>query len=101
MIRRPIQSLPSMMNAAHTLHTATLMPDGTVLVVRGGGLNGSDQMASTERFQPASRTWLSVTSMPTARSFHVASLLPGGGVLVAGGRSQPGGTVALAEIFHA
>jgi hypothetical protein len=77
------------------------MPDGAVLVVGGGSLDGSDQVASAEWYHPATRTWTQVTSMRTTRSFHVASLLPDGRVLVAGGRSHGGSSVALTELFHA
>jgi N-acetylneuraminic acid mutarotase len=64
-------------------HTATLLQDGTVLVV--GGYNGSSTFASAERYYPASGTWVPAGSMATARLSHSATLLPNGKVLVAGG----------------
>jgi hypothetical protein len=77
------------------------MPDGTAVLVGGGSLDGSDEMAAAERFEPATGAWVPVTSMRTARSFHVATLLADGRVLVAGGRSQGSRSVALAELFRA
>ena len=63
-------------------HTATLLPNGKVLVV--GGYNGS-QLASAELYDPASGLWTATGSLTTARQDHTATLLPNGKVLVAGG----------------
>lgn len=42
------------MNVARALHTATLLPDGRVLVAGGIGSGGSDALASAELFDPSS-----------------------------------------------
>jgi len=57
-------------------HTATLLPDGRVLVAGGG---------SAELYDPASGTWRATGKMIEQRYFHTATLLPDGRVLVAGG----------------
>ncbi|XXY44649.1 kelch repeat-containing protein [Sorangium sp. So ce269] len=62
-------------------HTATLLPDGLVLVTGGGG-------KSAERYDPAVDTWLPTSSMEHARSGHTATLLTSGEVLVAGGQGR-------------
>ena len=62
-------------------HTATLLPNGKVLVA-GGGQRFS---ASAELYDPASGTWTATGSLATARYGHTATLLPNGKVLVAGG----------------
>src|SRR5213076_2153914 len=64
-------------------HTATLLPNGKVLVAGGGDINGI--RASAELYDPASGTWSATGSLATARSGHTATLLPNGKVLVAGG----------------
>jgi Kelch motif/Galactose oxidase, central domain len=67
------------MSWPHTHGTATLLPDGTVLVV------GGDALYEAELFDPVTGTWTAVRGMHTRRSGHTATLLPDGTVLVAGG----------------
>jgi galactose oxidase-like protein len=63
-------------------HTATLLPDGMVLIA--GGKNGVP-LASAELYDPASGTWTATGSLvANARQTHTATLLLDGGVLVAG-----------------
>ena len=77
-------------------HTATLLQDGTVLVVGGEGIAGS--LASVERYNPATDTWTAATSMSAGRSDHTATLLQDGTVLVAGGYS--GTSLTSAERYN-
>jgi len=77
-------------------HTATLLPDGKVLVA--GGDSSSDYLASAEVYDPALGTWSATGSMTTGRSDHTATLLPDGKVLVAGGYSNSG-FLASAEVY--
>ena len=69
-------------------HTATLLPNGKVLVA--GGFDGSGYLASAELYDPASGTWTATGSLATARDYHTATLLPNGKVLVAGGFDNSG-----------
>ncbi|MEW6660561.1 MAG: kelch repeat-containing protein [Thermodesulfobacteriota bacterium] len=85
------------MNVARYSHTATLLPNGQVLVA-GGGEGISTRFNSAELFNPADGTWSFTGSMATARSNHTSTLLPNGQVLVAGGWSTTGST-ASAEIY--
>ncbi len=76
------------LNTARAFHTATLLPNGMVLVA--GGHDGptfapSDVLSSAELYDPASGTWTVTGSLNTARYLHTATLLPNGMVLVAGG----------------
>jgi Kelch motif/Galactose oxidase, central domain len=79
-------------------HTATLLPNGKVLVV--GGWNSSFMPYSTELYDPASGTWTNTGSLNIARYLHTATLLANGLVLVAGGHSPYlGGYLASAELY--
>src|SRR5436189_278401 len=83
------------LNTERYSHTATLLPNGMVLVAGGGG--GSDSR-SAELYDPASGTWTTTGSLNTGRAEHTATLLPNGMVLVAGG-SGSSGALASAELY--
>jgi hypothetical protein len=72
---------------ARRLHTATLLPNGKVLVA--GGLNGSvgpySATNTAEIYDPATGTWRFTGSLRFARWRHTATLLANGQVLVVGG----------------
>ena len=84
-------------------HTATLLPDGRVLVVGGIGRFVSPMetrmLDSAELFDPATGRWTSAERSSDPRSGHTATLLPDGTVLVAGGSLGFGRTVASAELY--
>ena len=71
-----------------TNHTATLLPNGKILVA--GGVGGSGYLASAELYDPTTGTWAATGSLATARRYHTATLLPNGKVLVAGGVNSSG-----------
>jgi N-acetylneuraminic acid mutarotase len=77
------QSAP--LTLARQNHTATVLPNGAVLVVGGLGTNNFNPLTSTELYDPTSDTWTATTSLNHARSEHTATLLNDGKVLVAGG----------------
>src|SRR6266513_2927868 len=84
------------LNTARYLHTATLVPNGMVLVA--GGLDSNfNASASAELYDPVSGTWTATGSLNTARTNHTATQLPNGKVLVAGGLSN--GALASAELY--
>jgi N-acetylneuraminic acid mutarotase len=64
--------------------TATLLRDGTILVVGGRPFPGSPTNIA-ERFDPQTGLWHAAGSTRHARTSHTASLLPDGSVAVVGG----------------
>lgn len=76
-------------------HTATLLPDGKVLVA--GGFDGAAYLSTAEIYDPFKRTFAATGSMAVPRSAHTALLLPNGKVLIAGGFN--GATLSSAELY--
>ena len=85
------------MNVARTDHTATLLPDGTVLIVGGLGPAAS----SAEIYEPATGTSTLVGPLTEPRSDHAAVLLESGKVLILGGDTSGVGATptAGAELY--
>ena len=85
----------------NTGHTATLLPDGTVLVA--GGIGPEDRVpgykVTAELYDPRTRTWTATANLITDRVGHTATLLPDGKVLVAGGDDFGLGAMASAELY--
>lgn len=85
------------MNSVRAGHTATLLPNGKVLIVGGG--NDSTPLATAEIFDPATGTFTATGSLGTARTGHTATLLSDGRILIAGGSSSTE-VLASAEIYN-
>jgi len=84
------------LNEARSYHTATLLPDGRVLVV--GGLNsGGISLPSAELYDPSNGTWTATGRLIDARVNHTATLLADGKVLVVGGNPTPESPAFLAS----
>jgi large repetitive protein len=83
------------MGTARAFPTATLLPNGKVLVA--GGANGN-YLSSAELYDPATGIWTATDSLGTARTSHAATLLPSGNVLVAGGAGLSG-YLSSAELY--
>ena len=77
------------MSTSRRYHTATLLPDGKVLIA-GGTYAGNSATASVELYDPATGTFTPTSEMLAARSGHMASLLPNGKVLIAAGLNGSG-----------
>ncbi|HEV2377972.1 MAG TPA: kelch repeat-containing protein, partial [Streptosporangiaceae bacterium] len=77
--------------------TATLLPDGNVLVAGGlneGGFTNGGRYSSAEVYDSGAQTWHPVASMSVPRVGASATLLANGWVLVAGGQT------AVAEVYE-
>lgn len=88
-------------------HTATLLPDGTVLITGGLSINPQsagfyDFLQSAELYDSRIGTFSFAGNMETARDHHVATLLNDGTVLITGGtqhRGAVGVPIPSAELY--
>lgn len=79
-------------------HTATLLPNGKVLVM--GGTN-SVALSTAELYDPISGTFSTTGSLVNGeRKYHSATLLSNGKVLVAGGRDNDDLSINTAELYN-
>lgn len=102
--RRPRWRKVSSMAFRRRHHTATLLPDGQVLVTGGtagrGFNNESGAVLAAEIWDPATETFTQVADMAVPRIYHsTALLLPDGRVLCAGGEGLGGTPRPNAEIY--
>ena len=72
------------MEVERAAHTATLLPDGRVLVA-GGIRTGEAALASAELYDPEQRSFIPAGEMTGLRVGHTATLLRDGRVLIVGG----------------
>ena len=73
------------LNTPRYSHTATLLPDGKVLVSGGG-----NSLDSAELYDPATGKWTATGTLNVPRASHTATLLEDGKVLiVAGSENDP------------
>ena len=84
---------------AQELNTATLLPDGKVLVTGRFDAGSPDAETTAELYDPGTGTWTPAGSMITGRYNNTATLLPDGKVLVAGGDRWPDYALDSAELY--
>jgi large repetitive protein len=84
------------LNCGHDNHTATLLPNGRVLIV-GGGI--STNLSKAELFDPATGKWILTGALNAGRECHTATLLYNGKVLAVGGGNNKEDTLAKAELY--
>lgn len=89
------------MQTPRASHTASLLPNGTVLIAGGFAGSGSESRPyiSTEIFDPASGAFHPGPDMTVRRSGHAAVVLKDNRILLACGWSGPSGVTNAAEIY--
>lgn len=90
------------MTFGRAFHTASLLPDGRVIV--SGGVNASfAPQNSAEVFDPVGNggigAFAATPTMPFASAFFANSVLPGGRILMTGGDPGGGNVSAVANVF--
>lgn len=80
------------------LHSATLLPNGKVLIAAGMGTLSPTPLASGEVYDPAAGTFSATGNLVAGRAGHTATLLPNGKVLMAAGTGE-GPVLASAELY--
>jgi Galactose oxidase, central domain len=88
---------------ARTAHTATLLPDGSVLIAGGDAAAGLN-VRTGEVYDFSAGTFSLLGDMVTARGSHTATLLKDGTVLITGGLEVPAApapqiALASAELY--
>ncbi|MEA2228189.1 MAG: hypothetical protein QOF04_1819 [Solirubrobacteraceae bacterium] len=90
--------VPSM-SVPRSLHTATLLRSGDVLVA-GGFDDATGELRSAELYDPSSNRWSATGPLAEARDSATATALPNGEVLVAGGDGGARSALASAEVYQ-
>jgi hypothetical protein len=88
------------MATPRTLHAATVLQDGRVLLT-GGQWNMAVRsiLKSAELYDPATGTFAPAGDMAVERYWHTSTLLPSGQVLITGGYGLTGGALRSAELY--
>ena len=86
---------------ARASHSATVLPDGRVLIVGGFGGSGTESapFRTSELYDPATATVTAGPELSIGRSGHTATRLGSGQVLIAGGWTGPTGQSNTAELY--
>jgi uncharacterized protein (TIGR03437 family) len=100
--QQPAWSTTGGLSTARSLHTATPLTNGKVLVV--GGINVINpcctNTGNAELYDPATGQWSAAINPSTPRANHVAVRLHNGKVLIASGNGSPFGNILdSAEIY--
>ncbi|MFZ1614851.1 MAG: kelch repeat-containing protein, partial [Holophaga sp.] len=83
------------------LHTATLLPNGKVLIAGGYTMvSPYGAVATVEIYDPVTGSCTAGTSMPSSRAYHTATLLRDGRVLLVGGTDSSYNDLASALLYN-
>jgi hypothetical protein len=90
---------PPPIKHARRSHTATLLPNGQVMVAGGDGLDHVSK-TSVEIYDPVLNQWTDGPPLLVARAGHTATLLPSGDVLIVGGDANGVIVKSSAELYN-
>jgi len=96
----PEYSSPQQPQSARTRHAATLLADGTTVLVTGGMDQNGHALDTTEIYNPATDRWFPGAKMHFARQAHAAILLNPDEVLIAGGCGSNHRPLASVELYN-
>ena len=91
-------ALTGNMPTSHVYHSATVLPNGKVLVAGGFSSACCTAVNTAALYDPSTQTWANTGLMNTVRFEHTATLLNTGMVLVVGGGSNDA-ILASAELY--
>ena len=86
-------------------HSATLLPNGSVMISGGvalallGGNSNTNALKTIEVFHPAFDDWSNLTKFAAPRAFHTATLAPNGRVYFIGGANGSIGAAQSASFY--
>jgi N-acetylneuraminic acid mutarotase len=99
-ISKRFASLSATMTTPRVFHTATLLPNGQVLVTGGVNWNADTTLNTGEVYDPVTQTFtLLNATMAEYRAGHTATLMRNGLVLLAGGCGGACGAASSAEVY--
>ena len=87
------------MHAARVGYSATLLPDGKVLIAGGLDDQTNAVLDAAEIFDPAKGTFSVAAKMVLGRFYHTANALADGKVLIAGGFQDTSSITSTAELY--
>ncbi len=87
------------LSVARSGHTATLLSDGTVLMVAGRDNFGGALQKTADRYDPVAATFSPTGELLAPREWHTATLLPDGRALILGGHTDYDAVLASAETY--
>jgi hypothetical protein len=90
---------PATLTTARANETATLLPNGKVLIAGGRDASGTP-LASTELYDPSTNSVAAGPFMVVARTYARATLLPNGKVLIAGGLGNSSTVLKSTELYN-
>jgi hypothetical protein len=80
-------------------HTATLLPNGKILIAGGKQKSSGIPVTTAQLYDPTTRKFTATGAMIGARYEHTATLLNNGLVLIAGGRDSAGAPMNTTELY--